>query len=261
MSPSGLTRLVILSSLLAACAAPGVAQTAPTADTLKQVLTRKLLSLRPDGVTERNVLYQDVVAGRPTGGTYPFRATLVIRDYGPGYPANRYYGETCVARITGWTYQLSVDDLGAWQVEGRMTPDLSQRTCQPNPSAGVSSQPLTGLSGVAAPEAPAPVAARRAPAAAAGAGVAAGAYECWANGEARMLLNFTVSGAGQYVGADRMPGRFRLDARTSRMTFAGGALDGAMPDGFYAVYHVVQGRPTVSFMSPRGSEAMFCQKR
>ena len=72
---------------------------APSVDTLKQVLNKRLQSLRPDGMTERNVLFQEVRAGSPAPGSYPFQVTAVIRDYGPGYPANRYYGETCVSRL------------------------------------------------------------------------------------------------------------------------------------------------------------------
>lgn len=91
--------------------------------------------------------------------------------------------------------------------------------------------------------------------------MAEGAYECWANGAARPLLNFTVRGGGRYVGTDGAVGAYRLDPSTARLTFAGGALDGVMPDGFSALYAVRQGRPTVSFRGRGGGEAAFCEKR
>jgi hypothetical protein len=237
---------------------------APGPDALKQALTKRLVDLKPAGVTERNVLFQSVVAGKGSGGTYPFTVMMLIRDYNPGYPPNHYYGDTCVAHVTGGVYELSLDQFGGWHAEGRMTPDMSQRECKPNTSA-VSSIPLESLTGATAPAGPAaPAAKMPPPAAVAGgeSGVAQGAYQCWSNGQARMLLNFTIAGAGQYTGSDNKPGTFSLDAATSRITFKGGALDGAMPDGYYALYHVVEGRPKVSFMSAStGSEAAFCQKK
>ena len=92
------------------------------------------------------------------------------------------------------------------------------------------------------------------------AGVAVGAYECWANGQARMLMNFTIRDASHYAGSDGSAGTFSFDAATTRITFKGGSLDGVMPDGFYAIYHSVQGRSKVSFMGPGGAEATFCDK-
>src|SRR5581483_3301880 len=68
----------------------------PPADTLKQVLTRKLMILKPSEATERNVLFQSV---QPGSGMNTFRVTAIIRDYSPGYPKNRYYGQTCTRRF------------------------------------------------------------------------------------------------------------------------------------------------------------------
>lgn len=253
---------LIALSVSSVAAPPG-----PTVDTLKQALTRKLQSLRPDGMSERNVLFQEVRAGAPSGGNYPFQVTALIRDYGPGYPANRYYGTTCVRRLDKVPYDLSVDRFGEWQVQGAMTPPLDTQECKPNPAAGVSSIPLSSLPGSPAPtgnlvSAPAaPAATAQSGNNSAGAGkVAPGSYECWANGQARMLLNFTIRSATQYVGSDGKAGAFSYDAGSGRINFKGGALDGVMPDGFYAVYHEPQGRPTVSFRSARGAEASFCEK-
>ncbi|MGE0715697.1 MAG: hypothetical protein AB7P02_09650 [Alphaproteobacteria bacterium] len=89
--------------------------------------------------------------------------------------------------------------------------------------------------------------------------VATGSYECWANGQARMLMNFTVTGAGAYRASDGSNGRFTLSPATGAVAFTGYMKD-VMPDGFVAVYHEKNGKPTVSFRSPRGSEAAFCEK-
>lgn len=91
-------------------------------------------------------------------------------------------------------------------------------------------------------------------------GMPTGSYECWANGAARMLMNFQVTAPGRYTDSEGKPGQFTLDAGTGRVSFQGGMLDGAMPDGFIAVFHTPGGRPTVSFRSPRGAEAAFCER-
>ena len=56
----------------------GLSAQAPTADTLRQVLKQRLLKLRPDGDTERNVLFEEVVA-ETASGDYPFQVTAIIR--------------------------------------------------------------------------------------------------------------------------------------------------------------------------------------
>jgi hypothetical protein len=247
------------------CALSINAQAPPTADTLKQVLTAKLKKLTPGGTTERTVLYQEVRAGAGTPGSYPFQVTALVHDYGPGYPKNHYYGQTCVGHFDKVTFTLSRNEFGDWDVQGAMTPPMSTQQCKPNTAEGVSSIPLSTLTGAQAPagnplSAPAPAASASAASQSASAGaVKTGSYECWANGQARMLLNFTIRGAGQYTGSDGKAGTFSIDPNTGRIKFKGGALDGVMPEGFYAIYHVPQGRPTVSFRSPSGSEASFCQ--
>ena len=255
--------LLALSFVSLVVGPPAAAQPgAPNATTLEQTLERKLQKLKPSGMTERDVLFQAVRAGSGGAGGYPFQVTLLIRDYGPGYPSNHYYGETCVAHMDAQVFTLVPDGFGGWDVQGRLTPDMSNRSCKPNPSAGATSIPLAQLAGTAAPSGQAVSPPPASPPAAASAGaVAEGAYECWANGEARPLMNFTIRGGGQYVGTDGARGAYRLDPSTMRVTFAGGALDGVMPPGFYAVYHVPSGRPTVSFRGRSGAEAAFCERR
>src|SRR5215831_1705217 len=91
------TPLLFAFSLCAAFAA------GPSADTLKQVLTRKLMILKPSEASERNVLYQSV---QPGSGMNTFRVTAIIRDYSPGYPKNRYYGQTCTRRFNATEFTL-----------------------------------------------------------------------------------------------------------------------------------------------------------
>ncbi len=260
--------VIVLAGAVIACAGQSEGQVpkAPSATVLEQVLEKRLLGLRPTGFSERNVLFQSVLAGKPDRGEYPFRVSLLIRDYGAGYPANRFYGETCVGHVTDWDYTLSPDQFGGWAVDGRMTPDNTQLTCTPNPSAGVSSVPLAGLPGTPAPAGPIASPAAAVPAGGRGAAVtppgsiAAGSYECWSNGEARSLSNFSVSDATHYTGSDGKVGTYTFNATTTRIVFKGGALDGVLPAGFYTIYHSVQGRPVVSFMSPSGTEAQYCEK-
>ena len=223
----------------------------PIADTLKQVLEKKLQKLKPAPNGERNVLFQQVLPGKAN----KFQVTGLIRDYDPGYPPNKYYGRTCVNKIDGYIFTLIPGDFG-WDVEGRMTPDMSNQKCVNNPAAGVSSIPLATLSGSAAPSGPvaASLDVQRA------GGVALGTYECWSNGQARMLWNFKITGNGTYTGSGGAPGRFAFDTGSTRINFRGGSLDNAFGDGFYTMYHEPSGRPTVSIRSTRGSEAGFCQK-
>jgi hypothetical protein len=95
----------------------------------------------------------------------------------------------------------------------------------------------------------------------AGGAVAQGVYECWSSGQANFMLNFSITGAHQYSGANGGSGSFAFDAASKRIAFKGGSLEGAMPAGFYTIYYAPQGRPTVSFRNPSGNEAAFCQKR
>src|ERR1035437_5411879 len=99
-------------SIAALAFSPLASARAPTADVREQVLQQSLLKLRPVGISERNVLFQDVRAGTPHDTRYPFQVTLLIRDYEPGYPANRYYGNTCVGRMDKSQFDLSRDDFG-----------------------------------------------------------------------------------------------------------------------------------------------------
>jgi hypothetical protein len=90
--------------------------------------------------------------------------------------------------------------------------------------------------------------------------VAPGNYQCWAHGAARILMNFKVIGEGRYSNEDGdEKGAFTYAAASGVVTFKGGHLDGAMPDGFKAVYQERKARPVLSFIGRSGSEAAFCE--
>ena len=65
------------------------------------------LALRPEGYSERQVLFQSLTPTPKKGAFYPFTVSAVIRDYGPGYPANKFYGETCIGKMDNWVFNLS----------------------------------------------------------------------------------------------------------------------------------------------------------
>jgi hypothetical protein len=236
------------------------ADDAPTVDTLKQVLEKRLQSLRPTGMTERNVIFQDVRPGRPSGASWPFQVTAVVRDYGPGYPPNRFYGETCVGRMEKWPFTLAKDAFGEWQVQGRMT-ITDARQCKPNPAEGVSAVPLSDLGGAssAVPPTQPQAAGKEAPRPNGNAGggtageVASGAYECWFSTRAQPGLNFTIEGGGRYRDVDGAAGTYSFDRATGRLAFRGGALDGQI-----AAYPA-KATPTVSFRNAQNREIAFCE--
>ena len=237
-------------------------QQVPGVDALKRTLEKELMDLKPTGFTERNVLFQEVTAGRPTAGSYPFRVTALIRDYGSGYPKNRYYGQTCVGKMTQRDFLMVPDAFGGWQVQGAMTVSLGpDSTCTNNPSEGASSFPLSTLTGT---RVPAGSDAASVPAGAAtvggGKGVALGTYECWANGRARGMMNFKITGPGRYTDSEAKAGGFRLDEASGRMSFQGGLLDGVLPAKFYMIYYAPKGHPTLSIRNGEGSEITFCER-
>ena len=90
--------------------------------------------------------------------------------------------------------------------------------------------------------------------------VATGSYECWANGAARLLMNFTIKDGTRYTDSEGKPGTYSYDASSGKIAFKGGMLDGVMPAGFTSIYHEPKGKPTVSYRSGRGAEAAFCEK-
>lgn len=220
---------LLVTSLV--CMAVASAQ-APSVDTFKQVLNKRLLTLLPSGFTERQVLFQEVRAGTPNGTEYPFQATLQIRDYGPGYPANRFYGTTCVGRMDKKPFFLSRNQFGDWEVTGAMTVTLGpDQDCKPNPSAGVSSIPLASLQGTPAAAGTPPPAT---PAAAQGnsSQVPTGEWACYGSGGRLLIgLGFRIEANGQYTDLDRKS-RGTYTVQSGTISFKGGHLDGQTGQNF-----------------------------
>lgn len=229
----------------------------PSVETLKQALEKSLLSLKPQGISERNVIFQQVRVGSANN----FQVTALIRDYEPGYPPNQYYGSTCVSKIDAYVNTLVPDGFGGWGVQGRLTPD--EKNCKPNPSAGVSSIPLSSLAGTAAQSGPI---AQSGPVGGAqevqrAGGVALGSYECWTGSRPQPGLNFKITGAGSYTDSEGKAGSFTLDKGSQRLTFYGGMMEGGLGPGYYPMYYEPQGKPTVSVRSERNQrEISVCQK-
>ncbi len=146
-------RVFVALSILGGSAMAGHDQ--PTLEEASQALDRAWIKLTPDGMTERNVLFESIEAGQPNGETYPFRVTVTTRDYGPGYPPNGYFGQTCVTKIPAEAYRLSRDAFGDWQVQGRMNVFDPGDRCEDNPAESATSIPLDSLPGQPASATPA----------------------------------------------------------------------------------------------------------
>lgn len=199
----------------------------PSVAQFEQALDAQLQKLKPEGFTERTVLFQDVRAGKPKGGFFPFEVTAVIHDYGPGYPKNRYFGETCVGTMDAWKFDMLKDEFGKWIVQGRMT--VTGSVCKNNPAAGLSSQPLAGLSGTRAPAAAPGDSTPSAAKAAVGAGsLYVGEYACYGTGGRLMAgMGFRLQTGGRYVDVDGgRGGKYDYLTKESTIAFRGGFLDG-----------------------------------
>ena len=235
--------VIPLSLFAIACSSfLAMAADAPSADTLKRVLEQQLQKLRPVGFTERNVLFQEVRAGTPSARFW-FQVTATIRDYGPGYPANRFYGETCVGHMDKWPFELVRDSFGEWEVQGKLSVTTSDgRQCKPNPSAGVSSIPLASLPGSPVPSGPAVAPPPSSPAAGRLPGLPAGkdgahgsviakSYACVffidsPSSTLQTVPGFTIKAGGRYVDADGKNGTYAFDPAQALITFHGGSMDG-----------------------------------
>lgn len=115
----------------------------PSVETFKKSFFKAMQSLISAGYTERKISFVDVIAGKPNGGYYPFKVTAYVMDYGPGYPANKYYGQTCLGKMEGWKFDMLKDAFGEWEVQGRMT--ITGTECKDNPGEGKTSFSLPGV--------------------------------------------------------------------------------------------------------------------
>jgi hypothetical protein len=124
---------------------PSVASAQPKTREVMQVLEYQIQRSKPSEILKRTVLIKDVKVGEGSGGVYPLVVSLTVHDYSPGFPPNKYYGKTCLAKVEHAAYRMVRDQLREWTIEGRTTfPDAK---CVDNPAANVSSFPLDSLSG------------------------------------------------------------------------------------------------------------------
>jgi hypothetical protein len=197
----------------------------PSVELLKQKLNAQLQLLKPVGYTVRTVLFQDVRPGKQDGAYFPFQVTAVIHDYGPGYPRNAFYGATCVGKLDKVKFDMRADAFGGWIVEGAMTPTIHE--CKDNPSEGVSSMPLAGLTGRQAQAASASERAEK-PASTGTAGLYVGEYSCYDAGNQMMAgMDFRMVAGGKYTDGDgKRGGTYAYKASESAVSFHGGFMDG-----------------------------------
>lgn len=233
-------RHLLTSCILIALALPNLAHAVarPDAAAFEAAIEQRLQKLKPGDSTERNIRFLSVERGKEQDGAYAFRATVAIRDYSPGYPANRYYGQTCVGKLVDQVYWMSPDGFGGWKVEGTMTPDLAHRTCKNNPAAGASSMPVESLDGTAAHTATASAtrtaqatdaaSAARTPKSRASGAITPGEWACYgAGGRALIGLAFRVNPDGTYTDLDaKSRGRYAVDESSGTLSFTGGHLGG-----------------------------------
>lgn len=215
----GLAAAAVLGACGSSSAAPGV-------DELKLALETRLQKLKPQGFQERTVLYQEVTPSGSSGGRYGFKVTLTLHDYGMGYPANRYWGQTCVGKMDKWPFELMPDGAGGWQVQGRLT--ITDNVCKNNPAEGASAMPLAGLTGKRLD--PSTVASAKSPVASGGVGggVNLGQWACYGSGSRLMAgMGFVLKAGGKYTDSDGgRAGSYQHDAAKASITFSGGFLDG-----------------------------------
>lgn len=230
---------VLLAASIVACTSeaqqPGVEQ-------FKKVFEAQMQKLKPEGYTRRTVKFGDVVAGKPNGGYYPFKVTAYVHDYGPGYPANKYYGQTCLGKMEGWKFDMRKDDFGEWIVQGRFTITGQDAVCQQNPSEGAEAIPLAGVPGtVYQPAKTATTAASKTSVTKDNAisQLYIGEYASYGTGS-RLLagMGFILKSDGTYTDLDKQRGgKYIYNAQQATISFKGGFLDGQVgknvrPSGF-----------------------------
>jgi hypothetical protein len=205
---------------LALAGSARAAEAPPSEAVLQQVLTAQLKKLKPDW--QRSVVYQQVRRVSSQGGYHRFTVTATTHDYNPGYPANRYYGETCLGKFTNEPIDMRRGPGGEWIVQGRLTPPTSD--CKNNPSQGVSAFPLAQLAGSQAATAPVPGVQAARPT---GGQLYVGEYACYGTmGRMMTGMGFRLSG-GRYADLDgKRGGSYAYNPAAGTIKFNGGFMSG-----------------------------------
>ncbi|MBI3147833.1 MAG: hypothetical protein HYZ17_04895 [Betaproteobacteria bacterium] len=217
-------RVMALGLLVAASGCGSAA--GPGAEDLKRALEAQLQKLRPQGFQERTVLYQEITPSGSSDGRYQFKVSLTLHDYGKGYPANRYWGQTCVGKMDKWPFDLVPDGSGGWLAQGRLT--ISDRVCKDNPAEGKSAMPLAGLVGKPLGVSAAPATKSTTAGTGTGGGSPQGEWACFGSGGRLMAgMGFVLKPGGKYTDSDGgRGGSYRHDAALATLSFRGGFLDG-----------------------------------
>jgi hypothetical protein len=204
----------------------------PTVEQFKQQFYTQMQKLKPSDVTRRNVSFVEVVKGSPNGGYFPFKVTVYVHDYSPGYPANHYYGKTCVQKLEGLKYDMLKDNFGGWNIQGKFTASLDDTKCANNPSQGAEAIPLASVQGTVYHAAQinqtSSNAALQKPAASKNGDLYVGEYACYGTGSRLMAgMGFTLKPNGTYVDLDnKRGGAYTYNAQKATISFSGGFLSG-----------------------------------
>lgn len=214
--------------LLVSCSGPAESQK-PSVETFKQVFEAHMQKLRPEGFTKRTISFVQVTPGTANGGYYPFKVTAYVHDYGPGYPANRYYGQTCLGFMEGWKFDMLKDASGEWIVQGRFT--VADNNCKDNPSEGAEAIALKDVPGTpytATKKAAGDSVQKKTADKSTGSQLYIGEYACYGTGGQMMTgMGFTLLPNGKYYDLDKQRGgSYVYNATNATISFKGGFLDG-----------------------------------
>lgn len=198
----------------------------PSVELFKHVFEAHMQKLLPDGYTKRTINFVQVVPGNPDGGYYPFKVTAYVHDYGPGYPSNKYYGQTCLGKMDGWKFDMLKNEFGEWIVQGRFT--VSDNVCKNNPSEGAEAIPLASVPGVSYKKEEAS-AIDKTPQKVSEADVSKlylGEYACYGTGGRLMAgMGFHLLPNGRYYDLDKKRGgTYIYNAQNATITFQEGFL-------------------------------------
>ncbi len=214
--------------LAAICISGCDAQGQPGVEEFKKVFEAQLQKLKPTGFTKRSVVFKNVVKGTSNGGVHTFKVQAYVHDYGPGYPSNRYYGQSCLGYMDGWKFDMKKDEFGDWIVQGRFT--VTDSECRDNPAEGQEAIPLSGVPGkpYVANQETSPVQTstnvKNAPASK----LYIGEYASYGTGNRLMAgMGFILKSNGRYTDVDNeRGGSYIYNAKLATITFKGGFLDG-----------------------------------
>jgi len=201
----------------------------PSVELFKQVFDAEMQKLLSPGFTRRTMNFIKVTPGTSSGGYYPFKVTAYVHDYAPGYPKNKYYGQTCLGKMEGWKFDMRKDEFGDWILQGRFT--VTDGECKDNPSEGAEAIPLSGVPGIPyrktniADKTNKTIFDKSSPSTSR---LYLGEYACYGTGGRLMAgMGFHLLSNRRYYDLDKQRGgTYIYHAANATITFAGGFLSG-----------------------------------